>query len=84
MIRVTAPAGLALVAETDYLLTCSVVLARRMQRRFGLRIVAPPPELGLEPLQFSQRWHPRHDRDPPHRWLRDVVARAARGTRQRR
>jgi DNA-binding transcriptional LysR family regulator len=77
-------AGLALVAETDYLLTCSVVLARRMQRRFGLRIIAPPPELGLEPFQFSQLWHPRHDRDPPHRWLRDVVARAARGARQRR
>lgn len=71
-------AGLALVAETDYVLTCSVVLARRMQRRFGLRLVAPPRDLGLEPFQFSQLWHPRHDRDPPHRWLRDIVAKAAR------
>jgi DNA-binding transcriptional LysR family regulator len=76
-------AGLALVAETDYLLTCSVALAKRMQRRFGLRTVAPPKELGLEPFQFSQLWHPRHDQDPPHRWLRDIVARAARGTRRR-
>lgn len=76
-------AGLALVAETDYLLTCSVVLARRMQRRFGLRTVAPPPELGLEPFPYAQLWHPRHDRDPPHRWLRDIVARAARGVRRR-
>jgi DNA-binding transcriptional LysR family regulator len=55
-----------------------------MQRRFGLRTVAPPAELGLEPFVFSQLWHPRHDRDPPHRWLREVVARAARGTRSRR
>lgn len=76
-------AGVALVAETDYLLTCSVVLARRMQRRFGLRTVAPPAELGLEPFPYAQLWHPRHDRDPPHRWLRDIVAQAARGVRRR-
>ncbi|HET9627761.1 MAG TPA: LysR family transcriptional regulator [Kofleriaceae bacterium] len=76
-------AGLALVAETDYLLTCSVVLARRMQRRFGLKLIAPPRELGLEPFQFAQLWHPRNDRDPPHRWLRDIVARAARAASHR-
>jgi hypothetical protein len=49
-----------------------------MQRRFGLRTVAPPPELGLEPFPYAQLCHPRHDRDPPHRWLRDIVTRAAR------
>jgi DNA-binding transcriptional LysR family regulator len=76
-------AGLALVAETDYLLTCSVTLARRMLRRFGLRIVPPPPDLGFEPYQIAQLWHPRHDRDPPHRWLRDAVTRAAQVTVKR-
>jgi len=35
------------------------------------------------PFQFSQLWHPRNDRDPPHRWLRGIVTRAARGTRRR-
>jgi len=76
-------AGIALVAETDYLLTCSVVFARRMRRRFGLRLVAPPVDLCLEPFQFSQLWHPRDDRDPPHRWLRDIVTRAARAATRR-
>lgn len=71
-------AGLALVAETDYLLTCSLTLARRMRRRFGLRLVKPPAELGLEPYPITQLWHPRHDRDPPHRWLRERVVEAAR------
>ncbi len=71
-------AGLALIAETDYLLTCSIVLAKRMKNRFGLRIATPPKELGLEPFQIAQLWHPRHDRDPPHRWLREIVAKAAR------
>jgi DNA-binding transcriptional LysR family regulator len=73
-------AGLALVAETDYIMTVSVILARRMQRRFGLRIVTPPPDLGLEPCPIAQLWHPRHDRDPPHRWLRDAVTAAAKAT----
>jgi DNA-binding transcriptional LysR family regulator len=71
-------AGLALISETDYLLTCSVVLARRMKQRFGLRTVTPPKDLGLEPYPITQLWHPRHDRDPPHRWLREIVAKAAR------
>lgn len=73
-------AGLGLVAETDYLMTCSLVLARRMQKQLGLRLVQPPKELGLEPYQISQLWHPRHDRDVPHRWLREAVAKAARST----
>lgn len=70
-------AGLALVAETDYVLTVSAVLARLMADRFGLKIVAPPRSLGLEPYQVAQLWHPRNDRDPPHRWLRETVAASA-------
>jgi DNA-binding transcriptional LysR family regulator len=77
-------AGLALVAETDYLLTCSIVLARRMKNRFGLRIVTPPKDLGLEPFPITQLWHPRHDRDPPHKWLREIVVEAARKVARKR
>jgi len=43
-------------------------------------MVASPKQLGLEPYQISQLWHPRHDRDVPHRWLREAVAKAARST----
>jgi DNA-binding transcriptional LysR family regulator len=74
-------AGLLLVAETDYIMTTSLVLARRLARKFGLRRVAPPHALGLEPYQVAQIWHPRDDRDPPHRWLREQIADAARGAR---
>jgi DNA-binding transcriptional LysR family regulator len=77
-------AGLALVAETDYILTCSSVLARRMKDRFGLRTATPPDELGLEPYPIAQLWHPRHDRDVPHRWLRERVVEAARRATKKR
>jgi DNA-binding transcriptional LysR family regulator len=71
-------AALVLVAETDYVLTLSVTLVRRLDGMLGIKIVQPPRSLGLEPYQVSQLWHPRNDRDPAHRWLRDHVAEAAR------
>jgi DNA-binding transcriptional LysR family regulator len=71
-------AALALVAETDYLLTTSIRLARRMAPKLGLRMVPPPRALGLEPYTVAQLWHPRNDRDAAHRWLREAVASASR------
>jgi len=71
-------AALTLVAETDYLLTVSGQLARRLATSLGLKIVQPPRSLGLEPNHLAQLWHPRNDRDPAHRWLRETVAEAAR------
>lgn len=70
-------AGLALVAETDYVFTVSAVLARRMADRSDLNVVAPPRSPGLEQYQVAQLWHPRNDRAPPHRWLRETVAASA-------
>jgi DNA-binding transcriptional LysR family regulator len=70
--------GLALVAGTDYILTISLRLARRHAEAFGLRMVAPPRALGLEPYAVSQLWHPRNDRDEAHRWLREAALAAAR------
>jgi DNA-binding transcriptional LysR family regulator len=69
-------AGLHLVAETDYLLTLSERVARALAPRFGLKLLAPP--LPLEPYVLSHIWHPRQDADPAHRWLREVLVRAAR------
>jgi len=42
-------------------------------------VLPPPPDLGLEPYAVSQIWHPRNDRDPGHRWLREAVVASARG-----
>src|SRR5688500_15081447 len=42
-------AALALVAETDYILTVSSELARRLAEPLGLKIVQPPRSLTLEP-----------------------------------
>jgi DNA-binding transcriptional LysR family regulator len=77
-------AALILVSETDYILTVSGQLARRLAPLLGLKIVQPPRSLGLEPNHLAQLWHPRNDRDPAHRWLRETVAEAARiSTRSR-
>jgi DNA-binding transcriptional LysR family regulator len=76
-------AGLAMLADTDYIMTTSIVLARRMRRRLGLKLVTPPKELALEPYRVSQLWHPRVDRDPPHRWLRECIADATRRATRR-
>ncbi|HEY5922749.1 MAG TPA: LysR family transcriptional regulator [Kofleriaceae bacterium] len=77
-------AALVLVAETDYILTVSSELARKLVESLGLKLVQPPRSLFLEPNHLSQLWHPRNDRDPAHRWLRETMAKAARiSTRQR-
>jgi DNA-binding transcriptional LysR family regulator len=40
-----------------------------------LQILKPP--IALTTFNVVQIWHERYDDDPPHRWLRSVVARAA-------
>jgi len=77
-------AALMLVAETDYILTISGQLARRLGGPLGVRIVQPPRSLALEPNHLSQLWHPRNDRDPAHRWLRETIVAAARASTRSR
>lgn len=63
------------VAETDFISTTPERLARRVAKRYALKLVPPPfrvPRFGL-----SLAWHPRFDDDPAHRWLRELVARAS-------
>lgn len=67
--------ALQLVAETDYVLTVSERLARRMAPSLGLRVFDVPFE--LRPYALSLVWHPRVDADAGHRFFRDVFARAA-------
>jgi DNA-binding transcriptional LysR family regulator len=68
--------ALHLVAKTDYLLTVSERLARRHAEALGLRLFEPPME--LRPYALSLVWHPRFDGDEAHRFLREVIVRAAR------
>lgn len=75
--------ALVLVAETDYVVTISQQLARRLVDRLALKVVQPPRSLGLEPYQVAQLWHPRNDRDAGHRWLRETVVESARRTMRR-
>ena len=77
-------AALMLVAETDYVLTVSGQLARRLAEPLGLRLVQPPRSLDLEPNHMAQLWHPRNDKDPGHRWLRETIAEAAKHSTRNR
>jgi len=70
-------AALRLTAETDYVLTISERIARALGPSLGLRALEPP--LPLAPYALKLVWHPRFDGDPAHQWVREVMARAARG-----
>lgn len=67
--------ALQLVAETDYILAISERIARRYQTVLAIQLLELP--LALRPYALSLVWHPRVDRDPSHRFLRDVFVRAA-------
>jgi DNA-binding transcriptional LysR family regulator len=68
--------ALHLVAESDHVLTVPERVARATADRFGLRVLEPPVELA--PYAIRQIWHPRHDADPGHGWLRSSLAIIAR------
>ncbi len=67
--------ALQLAAQTDYVLTISERIAKKLAPSLGLRLLEIP--LDLQPYALSLVWHPRFDGDPAHRYLRDVFARAA-------
>ena len=68
--------ALQLTAETDHILTTSQRIAERLAPTLGLRVLEPP--LALRPYALGLVWHPRLDGDAGHRFLRDVLGRAAR------
>jgi DNA-binding transcriptional LysR family regulator len=69
-------AALAVVAASDLVVTLPERLARALAPP-GL-LIRPPP-VPLAPLELVSLWHPRVHADPTHRWLRELVVRAARG-----
>jgi DNA-binding transcriptional LysR family regulator len=68
--------ALQLTAQTDYVLTVSERIARKLAPALGLTVLEAPLE--LRPYALSLVWHPRFDGDAGHRFLRDVFTRAAR------
>ncbi|ONH58455.1 LysR family transcriptional regulator [Frankia sp. CcI49] len=67
----THAAALVLVANSDLVSIAPIRLGRAQLDALGL--VPLDLDLRLPPLLLSQAWHPRHDADGQHRWLRGRV-----------
>jgi DNA-binding transcriptional LysR family regulator len=66
----TFPASLFVLRETD-LTGLITSWALPQVTALGLAVYEVP--LRLPPLEVGVAWHPRHDADPAHAWLRGVV-----------
>ncbi|GGO35933.1 LysR family transcriptional regulator [Streptomyces lasiicapitis] len=66
----TYPSALFILLRTD-LVGLSMTWARPLTEPLGL--VTFPIPLELPPLRIAMAWHPRHDADPAHAWLRGCV-----------
>jgi DNA-binding transcriptional LysR family regulator len=64
-----------IVAESDCIATFPSRLARRFAEWLPLRIHALP--LLVPEVPIGAVWHSRVDRDPAHRWFRDLLAAVA-------
>lgn len=87
MRRVAAQASTFLIVP--YLLTGTTRIATVPQRiavelvrMHPLRILKPPVE--IPGFTMCQGWHEIHRNDPGHRWLRDALSNAAKGTKRGR
>lgn len=66
----TYPSSLFILLRSD-LVGLSMSWARPLLDPLGL--VTFPVPLELPPLRIGMAWHPRHDADPAHAWLRGCV-----------
>jgi len=73
-------AGLV-VSQSDYIVTLPSLLAESMASMLPLRVLRVP--LDIPAVVVGQFWPTRLDADPGHRWLRLLMARAARKIRTR-
>ncbi len=72
----TVAAALEVVARGDTVALVPALACRASAQSLGLRVRELSLELPGSPMVMS--WHPRHDRDPAHAWLREQVKAAAR------
>jgi DNA-binding transcriptional LysR family regulator len=74
--------ALAIVANSDLILTAPSPLAR-VPVNERTAVVSFPPPLELPGHTISIVWHERFSNDPGHRWLRDLVADITRSATQK-
>ena len=72
--------ALSTAAATDMVALIPASYFEHLRASTGLRSFELP--MPTEHITISQMWHPRHDRDPAHRWLRGVVLEVCRNQRQ--
>jgi DNA-binding transcriptional LysR family regulator len=72
--------ALSTAAATDMVALIPASYFEHLRASTGLRSFELP--MPTEHITISQIWHPRHDRDPAHRWLRSVVLEVCRNQRQ--
>ncbi|MBC7690850.1 MAG: LysR family transcriptional regulator [Methylotenera sp.] len=65
------------LASNDVLLTCPESLAKSYARMFPLVVHELPVK--LSPIEIRMIWHERNHRDPFQKWMRDLIADAAKG-----
>jgi DNA-binding transcriptional LysR family regulator len=71
LLRVTSFVAAALIASrTDGVAMIPTNLAKDMAGQLDLVMFRPP--VPLPPIEITQYWNERHQRDPAHRWIRSV------------
>jgi DNA-binding transcriptional LysR family regulator len=63
--------GMQCLPGTDLVLTLTSGMAPMVKADRRLRLVEAPPE--LHGFHFLMAWHPRHNSDPRHVWLRQAI-----------
>jgi DNA-binding transcriptional LysR family regulator len=63
------------IARSNLVLTAPRRMVEGLALGGELQILKPP--IALTGFNVVQIWHERYDDDPPHRWLRSIMARAA-------
>jgi DNA-binding transcriptional LysR family regulator len=74
MVGVWLPSAIsvpAVVSRTDFLATVPDGVARMFAPLLGLKTLPPP--LALDDVQIGMYWHERMHKNPPHKWLRQLV-----------
>jgi len=67
--------------STDQIVPVPERVAHIYADSLNLVVHEPPPEVDLGYFEYMQVWHERRDDDPVHRWLRQLVGKAARNIR---